>query len=332
MSAEARARAAEAARDSVRAELDATEAASRALKRKLAAMNRSMRAHYEAANAECRWLDALFIVAQAGYAYDLRFISGLCCAARSEEALASALSRVQYGVKKRTHLMHAATRGDVGRVRWLTARGAPLDLRDSVGWTALMHASHLDGSEQCHTGVVRALLDAGAGINLSSIDGTTALMLACTADAWETVPLLLERGADATAASVDQCTALHFVSEPDFSKWLLDARAKVDAQDSSGNTPLHVAAKHGHVYVARVLVAAGASVDKQNAFGRTPLHEACSSEDFATALLLSGAGASSAIPDLVGQTALSIATGPILSMLGFAEDAEVPQAEYRYSF
>jgi len=77
------------------------------------------------------FLDALFVAMQnergrAGSADDLRWCAGLCSATWREEALWNGMVHVRRGRRKRTHLMYAAMRGDVERVRWLIARGAPL--------------------------------------------------------------------------------------------------------------------------------------------------------------------------------------------------------------
>ena len=71
--------------------------------------------------------------------------------------------------------MHAAEGGHTEVVRALLAAGADVNLQDdSDGQTALMRAAG-----EGHTEVVRALLEAGAGVNLQDlIEGETALMRA----------------------------------------------------------------------------------------------------------------------------------------------------------
>ena len=84
------------------------------------------------------FLDALFIAFQsekgrAGFAEDLRWCAGLCRATWGEEALWNGMVHVRRGWHYRTHLMYAAERGDVERVRWLLARGAPTELDGADG-------------------------------------------------------------------------------------------------------------------------------------------------------------------------------------------------------
>jgi len=60
---------------------------------------------------------------------------------------------------KRTRVMYAAKTGDVGRLRWLLARGARLELKDWAGRTALYWASREGRVE-----TVRELLARGAAV------------------------------------------------------------------------------------------------------------------------------------------------------------------------
>ena len=52
---------------------------------------------------------------------------------------------------------------------------------------------------------------------------------------------------------------------------LIDQGAPVDLRDSSGNSPLMLAAYHGHAELVRELAARGADVDLANDRGQSPL-------------------------------------------------------------
>jgi ankyrin repeat protein len=52
------------------------------------------------------------------------------------------------------------------------------------------------------------------------------------------------------------------------------AAAEVGCKDSTGATPLHDAAGHGHVDCVALLLARGASVTATQAYGQTALHDA----------------------------------------------------------
>jgi len=62
-----------------------------------------------------------------------------------------------------------------------------------------------------------------------------------------------------------------------FAFLLCEHGADVDAKDSYGRTSLAIAAEHGNLAVARVLLAAGASVTTNDSMGWTPLHSAAQS-------------------------------------------------------
>ena len=75
-------------------------------------------------------------------------------------------------------------------------------------------------------------------------------------------------------------------------KLLLSHGADVNAQSSSGNTPLMYACASGHAEVVRSLLEAGANVEDHNENGHTPLMEAASAGhvEVAKILLEFGAG------------------------------------------
>ncbi|KAG8438198.1 hypothetical protein GDO86_008765 [Hymenochirus boettgeri] len=88
---------------------------------------------------------------------------------------------------------------------------------------------------------VRALLDAGAPINGTNVDGLTALHQACIDENMEMVQFLVENGSH--------------VNQPDNEGW----------------TPLHAAASCGFVNIAQYLISKGANVAAVNSEGELPL-------------------------------------------------------------
>ena len=76
-----------------------------------------------------------------------------------------------------TLLMRAAQAGNLGLADWLIAQGANLDLQDSSGRSALMHATLSPSGET----VLQLLLARGAAVNLKDRQGSTALALAQSA-------------------------------------------------------------------------------------------------------------------------------------------------------
>jgi len=77
-----------------------------------------------------------------------------------------------------TALIAASHLGHVEVVRELIRAGAPLDHVNNLGWTALIESIVLgDGGPQ-HTATLKALVDAGANVNLPDRSGATPLALA----------------------------------------------------------------------------------------------------------------------------------------------------------
>src|SRR4029079_6951206 len=74
-----------------------------------------------------------------------------------------------------TALIAAAHRGHIEIVRALIAAKAPLDLVNSLGWTALMEAIVLGNGDANHVATVEALVQAGASVDIADRQGTTAL-------------------------------------------------------------------------------------------------------------------------------------------------------------
>ena len=112
----------------------------------------------------------------------------------------------------KTLLIRAAIGGDVARVRQLVLLGAPLDLVDETGWSALRVAS-ISGL----AAVAEALLDGkfegrGAAIDLQSGNGSTPLMAASYWGHEGVVRLLLARGANVALRCVGM-TALWWAKD-----------------------------------------------------------------------------------------------------------------------
>jgi len=126
----------------------------------------------------------------------------------------------------------------------------------------------------------RKLLAAGANVNEVDKHGWTALMYATQVKrkAKELVSVLLEKGADPNIQATGETksmskgvTALHIAScahDAEVVDLLLEAGAKVDLVDATGDTPLHLASWSGASLIVGKLLAAGAKVDTIDATGK----------------------------------------------------------------
>lgn len=94
-------------------------------------------------------------------------------------------------------LVNAAQLGDIGRVRELLNKGADVNTKNNLGYTALMAASRDD-----YLDIVKELINRNANIDSKSNSGYTALMYAFEKGRIDTVKLLLNKGASVNKSLV----------------------------------------------------------------------------------------------------------------------------------
>jgi len=94
-----------------------------------------------------------------------------------------------------TALIAAAHLGHDGIVRQLIAAGAPLDHVNNLHWTAVIEAIVLGDGGPRHQAVLKALVDAGANLQLKDRQGNTPLQLARSRGHAEMVRMLERAGA-----------------------------------------------------------------------------------------------------------------------------------------
>jgi ankyrin repeat protein len=94
-----------------------------------------------------------------------------------------------------TALIAAAHLGHDEVVRTLIAAKAPLDHVNNLGWTAVIESIVLGDGGKRHVATLKALVDAGANVNLADRSGGTPLALAKRRDFKEMVEILEKAGA-----------------------------------------------------------------------------------------------------------------------------------------
>ena len=244
-------------------------------------------------------------------------------------------------------LLHACIEANEELARACLAHGASVDpspvaerLRDEQLRLTPLHAASINGS----SGVVRALLEAGADINRRiSIDpsqssdghGDTPIGCAIQYAQAPVVRLLLERGASCAHDIPGNSAALDKTTRP-FRARLLAAFRKANAApdldeaiaatvnaypeparsvdvaglDTKGCTALHAACRGKLVSTAEELVRCGADVNVANVKGLTPLLLVCQQNGplvVKIAKLLIDAGADIAATDVHGRDATAFA-------------------------
>ena len=143
----------------------------------------------------------------------------------------------------RTGLHNAASMGDVRRVKELLEKGADPNARDEDGRTPLHEAAGMG-----HVEIVKLLLEHGADPNAEDEDGWTPLHVA------------MFYGCIEVAKHVYiHCPQQRQVkgSLVEVVKLLLEHGADPNAQNKSGETPLHDAACLGHVEIVKLLLELG---------------------------------------------------------------------------
>lgn len=165
------------------------------------------------------------------------------------------------------------------------------------GYTPLMFA--VDNNPE----TIPLLLNAGANVNAVDKMGGTALMDAAIHHP-ESIPLLLDAGAKVNIANQDGYTALLYAAKnhPEAIPSLLVAGADVKAVNNQGETALMLAAKNNFKGIPPLL-AADADVDAADKFGFTPLMFAAVNQPAGIEPLL-GARANINVVDNEGRTAL----------------------------
>ena len=135
----------------------------------------------------------------------------------------------------------------------------------------------------------------GAGVNARDSLGMTPLHFAAADGHTDVIRILVkELGADISAVSNDLQSVLHFAAHNGHASMLCELAKEyvitnVEAKDKRGCTPLHIAAKRGHVESVRVLVRYfGADVNAFDGqpFGWSPLHYAFEGHHYAVAHVL----------------------------------------------
>lgn len=153
----------------------------------------------------------------------------------------------------------------------LLARGASLN--PSYGVYSPLHCAALGNSPD----TLQQLLAAGASMDKTQPAGETALASAVRSHSVACVQLLISMGADVNITDSSGATPLHLAADLgdlESARCLVECgRCVVDAATRTDlNTALHLAAQGGACDIVRLLLQHGASPNATNARQKTPLH------------------------------------------------------------
>jgi ankyrin repeat protein len=154
--------------------------------------------------------------------------------------------------------MIAAQVGSVEEVRMLLDRG--LDVNEAE--PTRMQNALMWAAAEGHAAVVDLLIQRGANVSAASKGGFTPLVFASLKNDAPSVERLLKAGADANYALSDQTKILTAATSNKCylaAVALLDGGANPNVSDRTGNTPLHAAAQAGSLDLVKKLLAKGAN-------------------------------------------------------------------------
>lgn len=157
-----------------------------------------------------------------------------------------------------TDLHFAAQRGELQEIERLVAGGIDVNVRDQSGNTPLKYACAEPSLE-----AIQRLIDLGADVNLADDRGFTPLHCAAGhgfyPDALKIVELLLSRGADINARSIELgFVPLHEATGPAIIRLLLERGADACIKSNDGLTPLEYMIEEGNEEDAKALRTGGA--------------------------------------------------------------------------
>jgi len=160
-------------------------------------------------------------------------------------------------------------------------------------------------------GALRVLLAAGADVNATAADGSTALHAAARNDDVAAADILLAAGADAGAATRYNVTPLALAAMNGSAAMiarLLEAGADANETSREGQTALMSAALNGNADAVALLIERGADVEAREPFrGQTTLMWAAGEGNAAAVEVLVAAGADVAARSNAGFTAFLFA-------------------------
>jgi ankyrin repeat protein len=238
-----------------------------------------------------------------------------------------------------TALMWAASENHASAVKVLIEHGAEVNARSTPlkypeekfglegvvtilprgNWTPLMYAARQGSSS-----AAGALIEAGAELNATDPDGTTALVLAIINSHYDTAALLTEKGADPNIADTAGMAALYAAVDMNtlgevYGRPARPATSKVSALDLMKVLLAHGANPNAQLKMP-ALQRAHTPGEGTLAEGATPLMRAAKNGDAAAIRLLLANGADVAIAQKNHTTALMLAAGLGRGLGVFAKD------------
>lgn len=209
------------------------------------------------------------------------------------------------------HVAVEAPKNEIATVQCLLENGANANAGNFIG-AAPLHYVCLRKSNQ--RGVANLLLENGANINAQTLAAKSALHFAAESHLPELVEVLCLFGADVNAVDSEGNSPIHLALSKDTGRdtvkrqiieMLMTYQATFIAPNLHGLTPLHLACRVGAIRCAQCLLDKAADVQAVTSKGQTCLHLACASGHAEVSqLVLSVFPQSMDMIDVEGNTAL----------------------------
>lgn len=179
--------------------------------------------------------------------------------------------------------------------------------------------------------LVKILIDKGADVNSTLIDGYTILHSFSTNEHWELykniINFLLENGLDINKQDNFGQTALFLASaneDPSFAEFLINNGADVNIPSKKDGAPIHLAASANNIAIAELLLASGADIhDKNSVQWDTPLHYAATEGNTEMIKFLLERGANPESMNQLRRTPLDNANAAGMFKQEYAEPTEI---------
>jgi len=188
--------------------------------------------------------------------------------------------------EENTQLLREAAKGNLDAVTSLLSSGANPNAQNIYGYTPLLTAL-ANGFAK----IALILIDFGASVHISTLEGLSALHLAAIHCDETMLEKLLECGAFLGVQDEEGDTLLHWAVREEknniLSFLLTKATSLLDTQNEDGETPLHLAAVFGAEQTVETLLKNGATPDIKDANGLTPAEHALENSHYKIAHMLS---------------------------------------------
>ena len=215
-----------------------------------------------------------------------------------------------------TALHLAAMNGHIDTIRTLKEMGGDLSVKCDNGgtpthWAARRETPPLkapipisDVEQYTPLDAMKVWRDMGADISTHGYKGRPIHCATLCGDL-DAVKVLLELGEDISAQDSEGNTTMHLaagVGHLDIIKELKERGAPILARNVLGQMPIHRAAVSGHIHVIEALKEMGADILAEANGGATIMHYAVAEKQFSTLRMLKNLGVDVSVKDIDGQT------------------------------